>query len=465
MTYKPKEERTDRKLIESSFEVLTQAGPGSWTLAAGHPAAMPDGESAQTVSYGGRVYPSAAQYRKWISDPAYEVKKHKGLLVMNPYTRHQGWCDKDISIEQTSFGRGVFQDNHPQLGFIEAACDYERVYTYPRMPIVSIDGTESYAVTPGCYGGAQNPQINGDVQHMINMTLQNCYNKAAGEDLNLLVTAAEWHKTRHLFEVRIKRLIHMLRRVRSLGLRRLKKLSKPAASELTDAWMEVRYGLRPLVYDLMSLRKILLNGLKPRWRFSSHETRRIEVNELPHLWDDMFAGASQWMPLSSAHVKGKTFYEIRVNSVMFVEPDRLNDSISQVMRSFDAIAAAWDLIPYSFIIDWFIPFGELLSASTAQMTVNVAATSSAVTVTCHTEIEPRVGSIVNGDPDLTLNGVGAVYHDKITGGVPGSIRAVLYERIANTHGQFEYPALKPDVKLSLPKVTDLIVVARNLAKR
>lgn len=194
-------------------------------------------------------------------------------------------------------------------------------------------------------------------------------NKAIDSALNygqvlMYVTAAEASKTLLLFKNLYTRLFTI---VKDLYLA-VKKLNVIATFDIiTDVWLELRYGWRPLKGEIEGIAKALLvtrpNGIKSAYGLNkadkrSHKTSSVSLRNV-HVKHGDFITVFDVTMSNFDDVTRKTGFNY-VN-----KPGSRNvDWQALFGLDFQSLAStAWELIPFSFIVDMFLNIGNLLQAN------------------------------------------------------------------------------------------------------
>lgn len=128
-----------------------------------------------------------------------------------------------------------------------------------------------------------------------------------------------------------------------------------------DLWLQYQYGWYPLVSDIYSLADIQ-NARDNENQHSYHfNVRGYYVEEIK---------ANTFGPkdtLLNAHMKKYTY--VKARSKLWYELGTASDEFG---RSLDQLGIrnpallAWELLPYSFVIDWVFPIGSWLESFSAQ---------------------------------------------------------------------------------------------------
>lgn len=132
--------------------------------------------------------------------------------------------------------------------------------------------------------------------------------------------------------------------VRVLGINetRPRKLLPKDPAKL---WLEWHFGWSPLISDIHSAVEILQKEFKPR---------KVRVARRG-------TGHAQAV---SKYVNVQTDWRIHVLLQAHVHVKNENLFLANQLGLVNPASVAWELIPFSFLVDWFIPVGEFLSSFT-----------------------------------------------------------------------------------------------------
>lgn len=207
--------------------------------------------------------------------------------------------------------------------------------------------------------------------------------KIKGEKWNANVFAAELAKTQSYFRSALERVVNatlallrgrkqLLKRLARQGKRYLKKtrrrvVVKDVSGELSKLWMEWRYAVCPVVYDVEDMLKALYaESVKP-------DIRRAASGD-----DEDFASYrhdkySRYTVTSSTSgtARGRMVANFRVNK---------NAEAFKRLGLINLTSVLWEVTPLSFVVDWFIPVGEMLGHLDALAGVDVLSVTYALTV-------------------------------------------------------------------------------------
>lgn len=156
-----------------------------------------------------------------------------------------------------------------------------------------------------------------------------------------LTASSEFGSVWRLYKKIPKRLPDIIRRLRKL---------KP--KQIANAWLEGRYGLRPLWYDIRDLNEAITN-------FDSNRRIWNERQGLSYSQQDVVG--STWQSGLFGTTQNETIYKtehsLRGSVTAMVEPARFQ---------VDPLQTGWERVPFSFILDWVFSVGNALAAVSLQ---------------------------------------------------------------------------------------------------
>ena len=170
------------------------------------------------------------------------------------------------------------------------------------------------------------------------------------QNVNLAQALAEYKQTANLFLSAARDIIgafQSLRNGRMLSdfIRALSNPRTRADRQLANRWLQYQYGWRPLMNDVFgsaeALAKILVLGkpiyVEKRIRQQNSAVKRATLYT-------NYSYEKLWM-------KCRARYVIRSAGLKTLSETGVSNPLS----------LAWEVIPYSFVFDWFIPVGDYLS--------------------------------------------------------------------------------------------------------
>lgn len=178
------------------------------------------------------------------------------------------------------------------------------------------------------------------------------YDQIRGKS-NLIVDLAESRQTLQMIRnaTRMRKVFgdFVKQVVRGKGFKRLSK-GQARLDYVTSKWLEYRYGWMPLVYStydaLSTLNRRAFGGSFTIRSRATERTRRVDIDGLG--------------TFSSPQKKSVIDQSARTEMVIRVKlpgGNQLHD-----WTSLNPLGIAWELTPLSFVADWFVNVGDLLSA-------------------------------------------------------------------------------------------------------
>lgn len=127
-----------------------------------------------------------------------------------------------------------------------------------------------------------------------------------------------------------------------------RKFSPTAAQLAGDNWLAWQYGIRPLISDIKgSVEEIYkVRSVQPLIRRVTHKVRKAQS------FTSGGTVSTQWSKKASI-----------VCNAEFDSGASSFDQTAQRLGLTDPIMLAWELIPYSFVIDWFLNVGSFIHAA------------------------------------------------------------------------------------------------------
>lgn len=176
------------------------------------------------------------------------------------------------------------------------------------------------------------------------------------------------HMIRHPLQALRSGLIGHLQLVakRAKRIRKVKNMAKMVAA----TWLETSYGLRPLLADIDDASDVLAQFLvNPRSRefktLTAYGSDERAVDERITNVNMSFAGTI-W-----AHVVRKRTYTVKYLACIGVQSSVRPQAFQKVGITFaNFVPTLYELIPYSFVVDYFSNFGDIVSGL-ANLSANV----------------------------------------------------------------------------------------------
>lgn len=178
------------------------------------------------------------------------------------------------------------------------------------------------------------------------------------------------------------------RRGRRFNAKQLLRHGNKAMRRLGSRWMEYRYAIMPLFYTLKDVNE-LVNDNGARYKTS----RKRET------LDAYDTGIE--LPTSGYYLERHVSGSIIVSSTSKgrYDTDGLRSLYARRI-STNPFSTAWELVPLSFVVDWFLNIGEVITAATSVDFSNQRASCTSV----RTATEESLYFVQASSPTVTLEG-------------------------------------------------------------
>lgn len=145
----------------------------------------------------------------------------------------------------------------------------------------------------------------------------------------------------------------------------------------TNEWLSYRYGWRTLMYDIKDIHQCILNLDEKQTRFSER------------------AGNSYSNSYQTEYFKQYTHYSLEgltqdAVSVNLRGSVTADISIPKVL--INPVATAWELIPFSFVLDWFVSVGKWIEAASFDLLAQAYAASWGYRIDMDRTFQMEIGS-------------------------------------------------------------------------
>lgn len=204
---------------------------------------------------------------------------------------------------------------------------------------------------------------------MRNECVTKSLNNLADQKVNLGENLATLGQTIRLLHDSSKLLLDALKlgldnkRLRSYLLRSPRQLIADGLEKTAKHYLEYVYGLKPLVQDVYSLVMLAKSqGVKDLLLHSHGSSKRTT-----------YFGSDNWSGHSYSYTRRLTAtVNEKANCHLWatIDPNYSGLRSLNQLGLLNPLGVAWDVVPWSFVVDWFLPIGPVLYALTAPAGLN-----------------------------------------------------------------------------------------------
>lgn len=201
-----------------------------------------------------------------------------------------------------------------------------------------------------------------DVSRMTDIALIDAYAKMNSASLMSGEILNDLDQTVEMLRRPMKGSIDLLNRMTKCRKLKLGKTTASATKATTNAWLEYRYGWKPLLMDADNIvRSATRIVASPKKRLVARASQVQSRNSSNSFSDNM--GGTTWLKASGTVSQTES---VSVHAGILY--DVVNRTTSEELLAFfglrprDVPATLWEVVPYSFVVDWFVNVGPWLEA-------------------------------------------------------------------------------------------------------
>lgn len=281
----------------------------------------------------GTIYTGVVETMQDVVTPKFERAREHGTIIMNPLIHSR--------LEATTVdGVGWHTKRNPanlSCAGVPQATEQRGVGPWFNHLMWALYSTTT---SPVAYASIiSNEEVNSLVTEISTKALA----KRGGSENNLFESIAQYRQTLRLFGNPLKSLHKLL-----TSAEKMIGKSKSAA----EVWLTIRYGVMPLIKDMTGI----ITGLEKKignMRVTTRARGEIMRSEIASLSynSGVFVTPYGIQKTDSVIVRAMSLDEYFVSKA---------ENIGFASKGL--ITVPWELIPYSFVADWFVNFGDYLNA-------------------------------------------------------------------------------------------------------
>lgn len=281
--------------------------------------------SGGTTAY---ATPIATGKVEWMADrvtPGWRKALRSGTIrpVINPMTSKVQTCDSGC----TSLWYGTYPPS-----------------TWDR----HVSGNWSYSPLQDSspYVTAPSSLQDADVRNLLTEVSTRCLSQIGRSSANSWENLAEISKT-----------VNLLKHPIASWFKLYNGVYKTMVSSGANAYLAFRYGVQPLVRDTRSILIALNRGVRPKW-VTTRSQGEISANVVvPYSWTT---------GIHTFSYSTQTTERLSVRA-MSIDEATANTTTDLGFEAKSLLTLWWELLPYSFVADWFVNIGDYLGALVASV--------------------------------------------------------------------------------------------------
>lgn len=288
-------------------------------------------------------YSGAAQFTREemhdVETPDWLSKRNRGIIVNNPM--------ESLSVTYMKSVGNYYRRAINRLG------TYPNYYYAGSMssgyaPVGNdFDSPDSWALPS---------PISLDLGPLIAEAITSAWSKVSCNEAEALVQIAESRKTLLSLISIFRRAYKIFKQLKRLQLNDVAK--EFSLTELKNRYMELRYALRPLMYDARGLVKVL-GGERPPER---QTFRGWQIGAESQTYNNVMLRNNGTVTAYGSQYAQRNV-EVRAGVLTAIQA--FNNNIVSDIKALgltEPVDAIWELIPFSFIIDWFFNVGKIIAS-------------------------------------------------------------------------------------------------------
>lgn len=277
-----------------------------------------------------------------IVTPNYKKLSAQGAIVNNPMTKFKDSLISDLYYYNLEYGIEMYLACNPAKWVLSRNYRHAKSIGVSELyPFLELSATTS------------------EIQTEIDKTVSKAFSRIGNDEVLLLGMIKEFGATVTGLAYILKKVYHIYRYTRRAELKKLRK--ELSFRELQEIYMNARYNLRPLAYDAAGMVRVLQAETKPmRQTFRASSSIEKEVTS-----QDLFSELNKSNFDLGGQVTRSSFLDIKVRAGVLTQANPANQA--QLLGLDSIVETAWDILPFSFIIDWFLNVGDTICAWTPKL--------------------------------------------------------------------------------------------------
>lgn len=352
--------------------------------------------------------------------PRYSIRRRNGEILAS---------DMSLIRSSRSYTSGsVIEGPVSQDGFLGKAGS---TCTHTGDMLASIEGTAQNLISGDV--------MSSDLSRMGQIALAKAYAKMNQSTLLSGEIIHDLDQTVRMLRRPFAGAVDLLKRMHKYRRRINAKTYTQAVKAAADTWLEYRYGWKPLLLDCDAIIDLAVQKRSRDWRAlvvrsseSQSFSQTVDFSNLTFSSVWKASGTLQRERVVKAHA-GIMFRSVETTDFMS-ETNRILGT-----RPRDLAVTAWEIIPYSFVVDWFVNVGTWIEAVVPNPDVEVI-TSWLTTVNKVTDKFGATLTVTRSyPPTKSFSGSGGTSEqsysnvDRVVGPVLSNTPVLTTQRLSMTH--------------------------------
>lgn len=146
-------------------------------------------------------------------------------------------------------------------------------------------------------------------------------------------------------------------------VKKLTRYGRKKLGAIPNSWLEYQYGWVPLLLDVKGVFDVM------KHRDSDYKNFRVSVKTRKGSHNQYTSGIRRSTFKLHPGPYVKAVYDDTASVFVRLDYNMVNPALHELQRLgvVNPAAIAWELVPYSFVVDWFLPVGNYLQAWTADL--------------------------------------------------------------------------------------------------
>lgn len=239
---------------------------------------------------------------------------------------------------------GQLRSSRQKVPYVNAAYSTTKMFVEPPPP-----GPRSSTVKPYLYTASQgNSRWEQEAAQLARSRLNKTLIKGRAA---LGITAATANQSFGMIATRTSQIVKAYKAARkgnvralarTLGVKPKKKISRYAVNDPAALWLEFTFGWSPLVSDIYQATTVLSDPFEVARSYGTATARGLSGK-------------------SGAGYRAKFSHKSRAVCTAGVRIDNPNLALMTQLGLTNPAAIVWDIIPFSFVIDWFVKVNQFIN--------------------------------------------------------------------------------------------------------